>query len=207
MSLLEIILLGIGLSMDAFAVAVCKGMEMKKFKSSHAFIISLAFGGFQALMPVIGWLLGSSFAKNIEAFDHWIAFGLLAAIGIKMIADTVKEMREEEEKEEKEKEKEYSLKPLELILLAIATSIDALAVGFSFAFLDMGFISSFSQPGVLLSVLIIGCITFLLSFGGVFTGTRFGGALQTKAQIVGGIILILIGVKILLEHLEILKIF
>ena len=195
MSVWEIAVLGIGLSMDAFAVAVCKGMSMKRFSMRNAVIIAFAFGFFQAMMPFIGWILGTSFAEYIEAFDHWIAFVLLSVIGVKMILDAVKDLKEHKEPEE------FSLKPLQLLILAVATSIDALAVGLSFAFLNMQAGASESDPGIWISILIIGCITFMLSFAGVYVGCRFGVALESKAQFVGGGILILIGLKILFEHL------
>jgi len=198
MSIWEIAVLGIGLSMDAFAVSICKGMAMRKLRLSHGLIIAGAFGFFQALMPLLGWLLGSGFAGLIEAFDHWIAFGLLGIIGSKMIIDAIKELHDSD------KEENYSLKPGELVLLSIATSIDALAVGLTFAFLNMMFLSSGNNPGVLPAVLIIGVITFIICFAGVYIGCKFGGKFKAWAQIAGGIILILLGIKILLEHLGIL---
>jgi len=189
MSFVEIIFIGIGLSMDAFAVALCKGLSMNKINYKAGLLIAAFFGFFQAAMPFIGWLVCKNFEKYITRFDHWIAFALLVFIGVKMIIDTVKESREEEKTEE------FQLKIRELFLLAIATSIDALAVGISFAFLNINIYSS---------IAIIGIITFILSIIGVFIGNKFGTRFKTKAGYAGGIILILIGVKILLEHLGII---
>ena len=171
--------------MDAFAVSLCKGLGMRKMNYKNAFIISLFFGGFQALMPLVGWLLGTGFEQYITSFDHWIAFVLLAFIGGKMIFDVIKPGDEDVGYEE-------SLKIKELFVLAIATSIDALAVGITFAFLRVSIIPA---------ILIIGCTTFLISFAGVAIGNKFGTKFEKKAQLAGGIVLILIGVKILIEHL------
>jgi len=186
---IELFMTGVGLSMDAFAVAVCKGLAMTKIKKIETFIIALFFGGFQALMPLLGWLLGSSLERYITAFDHWIAFALLCYIGGKMIKDSFSKEKEEAtcvcEK--------LNLK--ELTMLAIATSIDALAVGITFAFLNVNITSA---------MVIIGCTTFVLSIIGVLAGNRFGIKYKNKAELVGGIVLVLIGCKILLEHLGIL---
>lgn len=187
MSLFELFLIGIGLSMDAFAVAVCKGLSMRRIDKKATFSIALAFGGFQALMPLIGYLLGSRFAGLIESFDHWIAFVLLAFIGCNMI----KESREEAEEEAAFTG--ISLK--ELLVLAVATSIDALAVGVTFAFLGVAIVEA---------ITIIGCTTFVLSLAGVYVGNVFGAKYKSRAELTGGIILVLIGVKILLEHLGVL---
>ncbi len=189
MGFLEIFLIGIGLSADAFSVAVCKGLNMRKLNYKHAYIIALFFGGFQALMPLIGYLLGTNFADYIEAFDHWIAFVLLGFIGGKMAIEAIRN------KDEDEEEKTDVLKIGELTVMAIATSIDALAVGITFAFLKVN---------ILLSVLLIGVTTFALSLAGVLLGNRFGAKYKSKAELAGGIILVLIGVKILLEHLGII---
>jgi putative Mn2+ efflux pump MntP len=189
MGIIELILIAVGLAMDAFAVSICKGLNMKKINYVHGAIIALFFGVFQSLMPLIGWLVGSSFSSYITQFDHWIAFILLVLIGGNMIRESLQE--EEEEGEDQEDRLDYK----ELFLLAIATSIDALAVGITFAFLQVEIISS---------VLIIGAITFVISFVGVIIGNLFGSKFKNKAEIVGGIILILIGIKILLEHLNIL---
>ncbi len=197
MSFVEIFLIGVGLSMDAFAVAVCKGLDMKKINIKHTFIIALFFGGFQALMPLAGWALGKQFEKYIVEIDHWIAFVLLAFIGGKMIFDTVKELKAPEtqtESEEKSKGERLDIK--ELLMMAVATSIDALAVGISFAFLGVKIWSSVS---------LIGITTFVLSVAGVFLGNKFGEKYKSKASLAGGVILILIGLKILLEHLEIIN--
>ena len=189
MSIIELLLIGIGLSMDAFAVSVCKGLGMTKLNKKNAFLIALFFGGFQALMPWLGWFIGSRFQKYIEQFDHWIAFGLLVFIGGQMIYESLKE------KEEVEKEGDQ-LDIGQLFLMAIATSIDALAIGVTFALL----------PGVNIwtSIALIGCTTFMISFAGVVIGFRFGNKYEKKAQIVGGVILIELGIKILLEHLGVL---
>lgn len=187
---LELFLIAVGLSADAFSVAVCKGLNMRKLNLKHAYIIAMFFGVFQAVMPLIGYFLGTSFSSYIESFDHWIAFALLAFIGGKMVIETIREKGGEEE------EKTDSLNIGELTVMAIATSIDALAVGITFAFLKVNIIPS---------VLLIGVTTFALSLGGVLIGNRFGAKYKSKAELAGGIILILIGVKILLEHLGIIN--
>lgn len=188
---LEIILIGIGLSMDAFAVAICKGLNMQRLDGRKMLLIALYFGGFQALMPFIGWLLGTRFRHLIESIDHWIAFGLLAFIGGKMLLEGIRKcFRKTPSEEPVEEEKETSHK--ELLLLAVATSIDALAVGISFAALG---------TPIFPAVLIIGCITFFLSMLGVLIGRFFENRLEKAAEILGGVILILIGIKILVEHL------
>lgn len=190
MSFPELILIGIGLAMDAFAVSVSKGLSMRRINYKAGVIIALAFGIFQAGMPVLGWLLAVRFERYIAAVDHWIAFGLLLLIGIKAIVEAVKDRKKEEEEVP-----EYVLKWGELLILAVATSIDALAVGISLAVLN---VNIWSAAGI------IGIITLILSFLGVLIGNRFGVRFRSKAEIAGGIILILIGVKILLEHLGIL---
>jgi len=188
MGIIEIFLIGVALSMDAFAVAVCKGLSMKKINYKHAIIIALYFGAFQALMPFLGWL-GGSFARSyIENFDHWIAFGLLIIIGGNMIKEAIKG-DDEEVKEDGEK-----IDHKELLLMAIATSIDALAVGIAFAMDDV--VIGLACP-------LIGATTFVISFVGVAIGNKIGSKFQAKAQIVGGVVLVCIGVKILLEHLGI----
>ena len=186
MSLLELIVLAVGLSMDAFAVSVCKGLALGQIKTKHVVIIGAWFGGFQALMPLIGYFLGSRFEHYIQSVDHWIAFVLLAAIGANML-------REALSKEEETADASLAFKTM--LLLAIATSIDALAVGITFAFL---------RVRILPAVLLIGCITFLLSALGVKAGSLFGKKYQKKAEFAGGIILILLGIKILLEHLGVI---
>lgn len=186
MSIAELLLIGVGLSMDAFAVAVCKGLNMRKVNKVHCFVIALFFGGFQALMPWLGWILGRQFEQYITSIDHWIAFVLLGFIGGKMIFEALKEEEEEINKTDSR------LDVKELFLLAIATSIDALAVGITFAFLNVSILPAIS---------IIGCTTFVLSAIGVFIGNIFGSRYKSKAELAGGIILVLIGVKILLEHL------
>ena len=186
MSLFEIIVIGIGLAMDAFAVSVCKGLSMKKMNWKNAIIIALYFGLFQALMPIIGYFLGSAFEDVVKNVDHWIALILLFAIGLNMI----KESRDDELDKRNDK---VNFKTM--IVLAIATSIDALAVGITFAFFEVN---------LLLSILLIGVITFILSIIGVKIGNKFGDKFQNKAELAGGIILILIGLKILFEHLGII---
>ena len=189
MSPFELLFLAIGLSMDAFAVAICKGLSSKHFNQKHAVIIALYFGTFQALMPAIGYLLGSRFQQSITTYDHWIAFILLALIGGNMI------------KESFDHETETSSPSIhfqEMLILAIATSIDALAVGVSFAFLGMG------QGEILSAAGLIAATTFVFSAVGVSVGSVFGSRFKSKAELCGGVILILIGLKILLEHLGIL---
>ena len=188
MNIIELLLIGIGLSMDAFAVAVCKGLSMKKINYNHMLLIALFFGGFQAIMPLIGWSVGKNFSGYIQKFDHWIAFVLLVLIGGKMIIDTIRE------KDQEVVEMEDKLDLKELTLLAIATSIDALAIGVTFAFLEVSIVPA---------VTMIGITTFVISVAGVFIGNVFGSQYKSKAQIVGGIILVLIGLKILVEHLNI----
>ena len=187
---IELFLIGVGLSMDAFAVSICKGLAMEKVNKKQAVVIGLYFGGFQALMPLIGWFLGVRFQKYITSIDHWIAFTLLVFIGGKMIWETVRDPDVQEIPE-----KDPPLKHKEMLLLAIATSIDALAVGITFAFLDTPIIEA---------IAIIGCTTFALSILGVVVGNFFGTRYKKKAEIAGGVILILIGLKILLEHLGVL---
>jgi len=191
MGFLELALIGVGLSMDAFAVSICKGLSMRKVDKKYMLVLAAFFGGFQALMPTLGWLLGSQFQSYITAIDHWIAFILLALIGGKMILDVIKEKGENEEVCPDDSVR-INLK--EFFLLAVATSIDALAVGITFAFLQVKLASS---------VTIIGCITFCFTVAGVLIGNVFGTKFKDKATILGGIILIGIGVKILLEHLGI----
>ena len=188
MSIAEVFLIGVALSMDAFAVAVCKGLSMRKVNYTHAAVIALYFGGFQALMPFLGWLGGSFARSHIEKFDHWIAFGLLLFIGGNMI-------REALSGDEEEAAEEFRLDHKELLLMAIATSIDALAVGIAMAMDDV----NIGQ-----AVGVIGCTTFVLSFAGVAIGNKIGEKFQSKAEIAGGTVLVLIGVKILLEHLGVL---
>ncbi len=186
----EIIFIGVGLSADAFSVAVCKGLNMRKLNLKHGYIIALFFGVFQAVMPLIGYLLGTGFSSYIEAVDHWIAFVLLAFIGGKMAFEAIRDKGDDEE------EKSDAINLGELIVMAVATSIDALAVGITFAFLDVKIIPAAA---------IIGVTTFALSLAGVLIGNKFGAKYKNKAELAGGIILILIGLKILLEHLGIIK--
>ncbi|MEA5040876.1 MAG: manganese efflux pump MntP family protein [Clostridiaceae bacterium] len=188
MSLWDLFFIAVCLSMDAFAVAVCKGLSMQKINYRHSVVIALFFGGFQALMPLIGWLVSSRFAHYIEAFDHWVIFALLAMIGGKMIFDS--------RKAESCSLCGDRLDIRELFLLAIATSLDALAVGVTLALLP--------SVRILPSVGLIGITTFVLSLLGVAVGNRFGSRYQQKAEFLGGVALVLIGGKILLEHLSIL---
>lgn len=186
MSIVQQILMGLGLAMDATAVSICKGLKMKKVDYKYMIIIAGAFGLFQALMPLIGYYLGVSFKSYITSIDHWIAFVLLVIIGGKMLIEAF-------EDEEDCSEITYDFK--EIIMLAIATSIDALAVGITYAFLDVN---------IYLAITIIGVTTFICCVIGVFIGNRFGIKYKGKAEIAGGIILIGLGIKILLEHLNIL---
>jgi putative Mn2+ efflux pump MntP len=189
MHFVELFLIAVSLSMDAFAVSLCKGLNMPRLNWRHGLIIALFFGVFQAFMPLIGWFLAAQFSAFISSFDHWIAFLLLVFVGGQMLFEGLHHAKEEDcGCEEK-------LDFKELFLLAIATSIDALAVGISFAFLEVK---------ILPSILIIGVTTFVLSLLGVIIGHRFGAKFENKAKIAGGIILILIGIKILLEHLGVL---
>lgn len=188
MDLFTLFLLAVGLSMDAFAVSICKGLAMKKINFKQAAIVGLWFGGFQALMPALGFLLGTSFASLVNVVADWIAFVLLALIGGNMIKEALS-------KEEEEADASLSFKTM--LLLAIATSIDAFAVGVSFAFMEIGSL-------IIPAVLFIGVITFILSMAGVKVGNVFGTKYKSKAELAGGIILILLGVKIILEHFGIL---
>jgi putative Mn2+ efflux pump MntP len=174
MELFEIIAIGVGLAMDAFAVSICKGLSMKKIDWKKAIIIALYFGIFQALMPILGYFLGSTFSSFVQSVDHWIAFILLAIIGGNMIKDST------DDEVEKRNDK-VDVKTM--LLLAIATSIDALAVGVTFAFFEVN---------LLLSISIIGIITFVLSFLGVIIGNKFGDKFQNRAELAGGIVLIII---------------
>ena len=181
MNIIDILFIGLGLSMDAFAVSVCKGLAMKKMNIKKALVCSLYFGVFQALMPLIGYFLGSGFKNVVSSVDHWIAFVLLGIIGINMI------------KEAKSCEAVNDAMDVKTMLtLAVATSIDALAIGVTFAFLKVSIIPAIS---------IIGVTTFVCCFVGVKLGSIFGEKLKTKAEIAGGVVLILMGTKILIEHL------
>lgn len=192
MGLAEVFVTGIVLSMDAFAVAVCKGLSMRKINYSHTLLIALFFGGFQALMPLIGWYLGDTFEKYINAVDHWIAFGLLAFIGGKMAIEAI---TEKEENKQKKENKPFSVP--ELTVLALATSIDALAVGIVFALTPM-------ETNIWSAIAVIGCTTFVLSVIGVAVGNKFGSKYQSRAELVGGVVLIFLGIKILLEGLSVI---
>ncbi len=186
MGLVELFLIAVGLSMDAFAVSVCKGLSVRKVQLNHLLLAGLYFGGFQFLMPVIGWLLGVRFEHLIQSVDHWIAFGLLSIIGLSMIRESrsgAEEMNDD-----------FGFRTM--LLLAVATSIDALAVGVTFAFL---------QVSILPAAGLIGVTTFLLSALGIRIGSVFGARFKSGAELAGGVILILIGLKILLEHLGLVR--
>ena len=186
MSLIELFILAVGLSMDAMAVAVCKGLSAPKLKPKHAVITGLYFGGFQAAMPVLGYFLARGFRAYIEQVDHWIAFVLLGLIGANMIKESFG----------KAEEVDCSFCPKAMLPMAVATSIDALAVGVTFAFLQVRI-----RPAVTL----IGVITFALSAAGVYVGHLFGAKFKSKAELAGGVVLVLMGCKILLEHLGVLE--
>ncbi len=188
MGIIEVLLIGFGLSMDAFAVSICKGLATKKIQLKHFLTVGLWFGGFQVLMPLIGYFLGSTFERYITSIDHWVAFILLSLIGIGMI----------KESRDSDSDADDSLAPKAMAVLAIATSIDALAVGVTFALMIKNIIN------LILAVTSIGITTFILSAVGVWIGNVFGARFKSKAELAGGIILILIGLKILLEGLGII---
>ena len=187
MDLLTLFLTALGLSMDAFAVSICKGLALKKVTLKNAGVVGLWFGGFQGLMPLIGYLVGSQFKDSIMAYDHWIAFVLLALIGGNMLREALSNKEEECQ--------DCALSVKAMLPLAVATSIDALAVGVTFAFLSVN---------IWWAVSFIGVITCVLSMGGVKVGSLFGSRYEKKAEMLGGAILILMGLKILLEHLGVL---
>ena len=188
MSFPELLILAVGLAMDAFAVAVCKGLSLRTLKLQQALLVGVWFGLFQALMPALGWLLGSAFSGLVQSVDHWVAFVLLAIIGGNMIREGL---------QGDDENCDPSLSFGVMLLLAVATSIDALAVGITFAFLNVS---------ILLAVALIGVVTFTISAVGVKMGNLFGARYKSKAEFFGGAVLILIGLKILLEHLGILSI-
>lgn len=183
MDLLSLFLIAVGLSMDAFAVSVCKGLATPKYKLKYSMICGAWFGGFQALMPAVGYLLGVNFKKYITAIDHWIAFVMLALIGFNMIREALKN-------DDEGADPSFTAKSMSL--LAVATSIDALAIGITFAFLDVNIVAA---------VLFIGVCTFVISAAGVKIGSAFGTRFKSKAEIAGGVILIILGLRILVEHL------
>lgn len=193
MNLAELLILAVGLAMDAFAVAVCKGLSIRKISIKHPVVVGLYFGIFQAAMPLIGYFLGKQFSDKISAIDHWVAFILLGIIGVNMIRGSIKE---EEEEDCGCGETDNSLNVKGMLVLAVATSIDALAVGITFAFLKVN---------IFMATSFIGIVTFLISAAGVVIGNVFGGKLKSKAEMAGGIILVCLGTKILLEHLGILS--
>ncbi len=185
--ILSTVLLGIGLSMDAFAVSVCKGLAVEKVKPSHMATAGAWFGGFQMLMPLIGYFLGASFHSYIEKYDHWVAFLLLVLIGVNMLREALSKKDDEEE----DTDASFGFKTM--FVMAVATSIDALAVGIALAMEP--------ETNIWLSIACIGITTFLLSAAGVKIGSIFGNKFKRKAEITGGVILIFLGLKILLEHL------
>jgi putative Mn2+ efflux pump MntP len=185
MSFWALFLIALGVSADAFAVALSKGLHMRRFNLRNALVIALVFGAFQAVMPLVGWLLGSQFAAYIRDFDHWIAFGLLLLVGGKMLWEAFSS--------HEDTEKDYErINPRELLVLALATSIDALAVGVTLAFVDVSIVGAIS---------LIGATTLVLAFLGVVVGRRVGARFGKPAEIAGGVILILIGTRILFDHL------
>lgn len=188
MGIIDVLLIGFGLSMDAFAVSVCKGLATKKLQLRHFLTVGMWFGGFQALMPLIGYFLGTTFQKYITSVDHWVAFILLSIIGIGMI----------KESNEKDEDTDASLAPKAMAVLAVATSIDALAVGVTFALMIKNILN------LIFAVFAIGITTFILSAVGIWVGNVFGARFKSKAELAGGIILILIGAKILLEGLGVI---
>ncbi|MBR4081872.1 MAG: manganese efflux pump [Clostridia bacterium] len=190
MTLTELLIIAVGLSMDAFAVAICKGLSVRKATVKQALIVGAYFGGFQALMPAIGYVLGSQFSELIVAIDHWIAFVLLGLIGGNMIREA---LSGEEECPCAQHDESFAFRTM--LPLAVATSIDALAMGVTFAFL---------QVNIIAAVLFIGVITFTLSAVGLKVGRVFGAKFKSKAELLGGVVLVLMGTKILLEHLGIL---
>lgn len=184
MGIIEIILLGIGLAMDSFAVSICKGLSVRGLKAKHILTAGLYFGGFQALMPLLGYFLGSRFQGVIASVDHWVAFVLLVLLGLNMVREALGK------EEEENNNASFSFRVM--LPLAVATSIDALAVGITFAFLHVQ---------ILLAIALIGGITFVISAAGILIGNVFGIRFRKKAELVGGVILILLGTRILLEHL------
>ena len=196
----ELLLIAVGLSMDAFAVSIAKGLTMKKVNIRDAALVGAWFGFFQALMPLIGAYLGTRFLDKIKIVDHWVAFGILAAVGGNMIREAFHEEREKKQQRQEEEKKEQEHRAADLrfstmLLLALATSMDALAVGITFSLLHVK---------IVWAAVCIGCVTFGISFGGVYAGRFLGEKAQKGASIAGGIVLIGIGVKILLEHLGVL---
>ena len=187
MSFIDIFLIGVALSMDAFAVSICKGLSVNKVQPKHLLTVGVYFGGFQALMPAIGYFLGASFEKYITSIDHWIAFLLLIIIGGSMIREALND-------DDDKLNDSFSFGAM--LPLAVATSIDALAAGVGFAFLDVD---------IMTALILIGTITFALSAGGVAVGYFFGSRYKKKAELAGGAVLILLGLKILLEHLGIIS--
>lgn len=182
MGIMELLFIAVGLSMDAFAVSIGKGLSVTQLKTRHGLSVGMWFGGFQALMPLVGYCLGATFASVVSEFDHWISFALLGLIGVNMIREACSD--------DDEVNPDFSFKTM--LIMAIATSIDALAVGVSFAFLGVN---------IFTAALVIGVTTFMLSVAGLKIGNIFGCRYKSRAEIAGGLILVFIGVKILIEHL------
>lgn len=195
MQLTELLLIAIGVAMDAFAVAIGKGLTMKRVRLKDAVLVGLWFGAFQFLMPVAGFFLGSRFLRQIEAFDHWAAFGILAAVGGNMIREALQKQKEDPDTEEKQETGKTDLRVGTMFLLAVATSIDALAIGITFGLLRVRILPAAS---------FIGGVTFAISLAGVYVGSAFGARFKKSAALAGGVVLIVIGVKILLEHLGVI---
>lgn len=187
MGFIDIFLIGVALSMDAFAVSICKGLSVEKVRAKQVLTVGVYFGGFQALMPTLGYLLGYRFEQFITSIDHWIAFVLLVLIGGNMIKEALG-------KQEDKVDADFSFKAM--LPLAVATSIDALAVGISFAFLGVDIVTA---------AILIGCTTFVISGAGLWVGNVFGSKYKSKAELAGGVVLVLIGLKILLEHLGVIS--
>ena len=186
MNIIEIVLMAVALAMDALAVAICKGMTIKKLTPEHILKVGLYFGGFQAAMPIAGYVIGKTFANVISSFDHWVVFGILTALGLNMIIGVIREKEEEKKKHTSD----FSHKTM--FVLAIATSIDAMAIGVSL---------SVMQSGIWINAGVIGAITFAITAAGVYVGNRFGNKLGSKAELIGGFILIGVGLRVLIEHL------
>ncbi|MGN0374068.1 MAG: manganese efflux pump MntP family protein [Butyrivibrio sp.] len=197
MDIFTLILLAVGLAMDAFAVSICKGLSTTKLSVKHMFIVGGWFGGFQALMPLIGYFLGIQFAHLIQTVSSWIAFALLVIIGANMIREAFSKDEEQNE------ENAFGFKTM--FIMAIATSIDALAIGITFACIPVQVLSASAFINTLFGVGVIGIVTFIISAAGVKIGNVFGSIFKNKAQIAGGVILILLGIKILLEYFGIIK--
>ncbi|GHU78316.1 putative manganese efflux pump MntP [Clostridia bacterium] len=190
MAIWEIVLLSLGLAMDAFAVAMCKGVALPRLKARHAVTVGLYFGGFQALMPMLGYWLGARFSVFVNSVDHWVAFIILSVIGLKMVYESLK--KDESDAEDSTEQERSPLRPASMLALAVATSVDAFAVGIMFGLKGV----SLALPATM-----IGLITFALSALGAWVGHRFGARFEKSAERVGGSVLVLLGIKMLIEHL------